>query len=76
MEQNEQIVRELQGINEKLEKMDKALRGDMSHPGLVARVEMIEKEIEKGPKILARTVGIVSLVVTILLGIFALIIKA
>jgi hypothetical protein len=74
--QAEAITRELKAVNRKLERIDTALRGDLEHVGLVARMEHVESEIEKGPKIVARTVGIVSLVVTVLLGVFALIMKA
>ena len=76
MEQEQVIINELQAINRKLARVDTALRGDLDHPeqpGLLARVETVEKGMADGPKIVARTVTIVSLVVTFLLGIFALI---
>lgn len=70
------VLKKLEDIEEKVDRMDTALRGDQDHLGLVARVTLIETEVERGPRLLKQTIAVVSLVVTVLLGIFALIIKS
>ena len=75
MDKEQLLLNHLEAHTRKLDRIDTALRGDLEHVGLIARVELIESEIEKGPKVVARMIGVVSLVVTILMGIFALIIK-